>query len=165
MTYTTAHGNAGSLTHWPRPGIEPASSRMLVRFVSAEPRQELLSFVLYTLQKSVRIAMLNTISLHYKNWRQFIENFFVDVLGLPCLCQIFVTFFLNHFTFFISFWVKIFFFIQLLLLWSDYLLCFFPLVFLLAYFLFPEWDFLLIFCFLSSVASLVNLWNCNLFVP
>ena len=30
-TYTTAQGNAGSLTHWLRPGIEAASSRMLVR--------------------------------------------------------------------------------------------------------------------------------------
>ena len=26
-TYTTAHGNATSLTHWARPGIEPASSQ------------------------------------------------------------------------------------------------------------------------------------------
>ena len=31
--YTTAHGNAGSLTHWARPGIKPASSWILVRFV------------------------------------------------------------------------------------------------------------------------------------
>ena len=29
MTYTTAHGNAGSLTHGVRPGIEPASSWIL----------------------------------------------------------------------------------------------------------------------------------------
>ena len=35
VTYTTAHGNAGSLIHWARPGIEPASSSwMLVRFVN-----------------------------------------------------------------------------------------------------------------------------------
>ena len=39
--YTTAHGNAGSLTHWVRPGIEPASSWILVRFVSTEPWWEL----------------------------------------------------------------------------------------------------------------------------
>ena len=30
-TYTTGHGNAGSLTHWARPGIEPASSWILVK--------------------------------------------------------------------------------------------------------------------------------------
>ena len=38
---TIAHSNARSLTHWVRPGIEPVSSWMLVRFVSAEPQQEL----------------------------------------------------------------------------------------------------------------------------
>ena len=41
-TYTTAHGNAGSLTHWARPGIKPSASWFLVGFVSAAPRQELL---------------------------------------------------------------------------------------------------------------------------
>ena len=40
-TYTTAHGNTGSLTHWARPGIKPATSRFLVRFVSSAPRREL----------------------------------------------------------------------------------------------------------------------------
>ena len=33
-TYTTAHGNARSLTRYMRPGIEPGSSWILVRFVS-----------------------------------------------------------------------------------------------------------------------------------
>ena len=41
-TYTTAHGNARSLTHWVRRGAEPASSSILVRFLSPEPRRELL---------------------------------------------------------------------------------------------------------------------------
>ena len=35
-TYTTAHGNTGSSTHWAWPGIEPVSSWMLVRLVSTE---------------------------------------------------------------------------------------------------------------------------------
>ena len=39
-THTTAHGNAGSLTHWVRPGIEPATSWFLVRFVSSAPQWE-----------------------------------------------------------------------------------------------------------------------------
>ena len=39
-TYTTAHGNAGYLTHWARPGIEPASSWILVRFFSNGPLWE-----------------------------------------------------------------------------------------------------------------------------
>ena len=32
--YTTAHGNAGSLTHWARPGIGPATSWLPGRFVN-----------------------------------------------------------------------------------------------------------------------------------
>ena len=38
---TTAHGNTRSLTHWARPGIKPASSWILVRFISAVPHREL----------------------------------------------------------------------------------------------------------------------------
>ena len=34
VTYTTAHGNTWSLTHWARPRIEPVSSWMLVEFVN-----------------------------------------------------------------------------------------------------------------------------------
>ena len=34
VTYTTAYSNAGSLTHWARPGIKPASSWILFVFVS-----------------------------------------------------------------------------------------------------------------------------------
>ena len=34
---TIAHGKAGSLTHWARPGIKPETSWFLVRFVSTVP--------------------------------------------------------------------------------------------------------------------------------
>ena len=40
-TYATAHGKAGSSTHWARPGIQPTSSWMLVGFITAEPQQVL----------------------------------------------------------------------------------------------------------------------------
>ena len=40
-TYPTTHGNAGSLTHWARPGIEPATPWFLVGFTSTEPWREL----------------------------------------------------------------------------------------------------------------------------
>ena len=33
-TYTTVHGNAGSLTYWARPGIEPTCSWILVGFLT-----------------------------------------------------------------------------------------------------------------------------------
>ena len=39
-TYTTAHGHTGSSTHGARPGIEPATSWFLVRFISALPGWE-----------------------------------------------------------------------------------------------------------------------------
>ena len=39
--YTTAHGNVGSLTHCATPGIEPASSWVLVGLLTAEPQREL----------------------------------------------------------------------------------------------------------------------------
>ena len=41
LAYTTAHGNAWSLTHWLGPKIEPASSWMLVGFITTEPWQGL----------------------------------------------------------------------------------------------------------------------------
>jgi len=40
-TYSTAHGYAISLTHWSRLGIKPASSWILVGFVTAESQWEL----------------------------------------------------------------------------------------------------------------------------
>ena len=43
-TYTTAYGNAGSWTHWARPGIKSSSSWILVWFITAEPQQELQNF-------------------------------------------------------------------------------------------------------------------------
>ena len=40
VTNMTANGNAGSLTHWARPGIEPVSSWILVEFITTEPQWE-----------------------------------------------------------------------------------------------------------------------------
>ena len=47
VTYTTDHGNLGSLTHWVMPGSEHPTSWFLVRFASAVPWQELLFFFGY----------------------------------------------------------------------------------------------------------------------
>ena len=41
-TYSTAHGNAGSLTQWVRAGTEPATSWILVGFDSIAPWRELM---------------------------------------------------------------------------------------------------------------------------
>ena len=50
-----AHSNAGSLTHWVKPGIEPESSWILAGFISTEPWQELLNclLVLWLLDDSI----------------------------------------------------------------------------------------------------------------
>ena len=39
LTYTTAHSNAGSLTHWVRTGIKPTTSWVLEGFVTAESQR------------------------------------------------------------------------------------------------------------------------------
>ena len=41
VSYSTVYGNAGWLTYWAGPGIEPTSSWILVRVVSAEPQWKL----------------------------------------------------------------------------------------------------------------------------
>ena len=56
MTYTTVHGNAGSLTHWVRPGIEPMSSWILVRFVTTDPQWEL--HTSFQIQKNEHVIVL-----------------------------------------------------------------------------------------------------------
>ena len=59
-TYTTAHGNAGSLTHWTRPGIEPVYLWVLVRFISSEPRWELLGlYLLNDLDSTSLLSYMN----------------------------------------------------------------------------------------------------------
>ena len=50
MTYITAHSNAKTLTQWVRPGIEPASSWMLVGFINHWARQELQNFLFFFLR-------------------------------------------------------------------------------------------------------------------
>ena len=54
VTYTTAHGNAGSLTHWARPGIEPETSWFLV---TADPWWELpISFLYHQISLSIELC-------------------------------------------------------------------------------------------------------------
>ena len=42
LAYAPACSNARFLTHWVRPGMEPPSSGIQVRFITSEPQQELL---------------------------------------------------------------------------------------------------------------------------
>ena len=45
-TYSTVLDNAWSLTHWMNPGIEPTYSWILLGFITPEPQQKLLDFIL-----------------------------------------------------------------------------------------------------------------------
>ena len=47
VTCITAHSNTGSLIHWERTGSKPESSSILVRFITAESRQELQFFFFF----------------------------------------------------------------------------------------------------------------------
>ena len=65
QTYTTVHSKAWSLTHWVRPGIEPALSWILVRFASAEPWWELPEELLIFLQGRSQKWHPNTFTIFY----------------------------------------------------------------------------------------------------
>ena len=80
VTYTKAHGNAGSLTQRARPGIRPASSWILVRFVSAEPQWELLNNFILHFFKKYFFNPLQLLVMIYKHMEtlefKFISNLF-----------------------------------------------------------------------------------------
>ena len=76
-TYTTAHGNARSLTHWARPGIEPTTSWFLVRFVSAASRWELLFVCFWSI-----VNLQCFISFRYTAWWFSFIFFFPDYFTL-----------------------------------------------------------------------------------
>ena len=65
-TYTTAHSTARPLTHWVRPGTEPATSWFLVRFISALPwrelaKDQLLILFIFSVVFLVSISMISTL--------------------------------------------------------------------------------------------------------
>ena len=65
-TYTTAHSNAGSLTHWERQEIKPVSSWMLTGFVSTEPCWELPFLFL-------KLSIQNLIFKYLMIWKKHIK--------------------------------------------------------------------------------------------
>ena len=66
-TYTTGHSSAGSLTHWARPGIKPATPWFLVGFASAVLQRELWIIV-------------SLLSLASRCFFNFLFDFFSDPL-------------------------------------------------------------------------------------
>ena len=69
VTYATAHGNTRSLTHQLRPGIEPATSWILVSFITAEPRPGLLFYcfaLLFHWSSSIKIDTRGFLSFFFR---------------------------------------------------------------------------------------------------
>ena len=75
VTYTTAPCNAGSLTHWLNPGIEPASSDSL----TTEPEQELPESMLLNHSATLPLIRAEQVRSMYITvgtvWRQKTQSF------------------------------------------------------------------------------------------
>ena len=91
-TYTTAHGNAGSLTHGRRSGIEPSTSWFIVGFVSPVPQRKLSLYHFLSKLHFLQIsrAFLFKISLSSKpdtDSRSFLCSSHCRSLGhMPWIC-------------------------------------------------------------------------------
>ena len=94
-TYTIAHGNARSLTHWARPGIEPMSSWILVGFISTDPQQELLDWDCIENRDSALIIYIGIAKLFLKRARYEIFYALIHIY----FCYIFSLFSLSLFFF------------------------------------------------------------------
>ena len=93
-TYTAAHGNAGCLTHWMRPGIKPTSSWILVRLISAEPRGELPLIDFWMLCQPCISGINSTWSWYICCWIWFanILSIFTDIFLRVVIYQYFKIF-------------------------------------------------------------------------
>ena len=76
-TYTTAHSNTRSLTHGARQGIEPATSWILVRLISTEPRREFLNQLFSSLLRS-------TVASFYGQSRSLLEFLYFSSIFFFC---------------------------------------------------------------------------------
>lgn len=70
-TYTTAHSSAWSLTHRASPGIKPATSWLLVGFISAVPQWELHNSYFLIIAILVGTKWPLTVVLIYIFWRNW----------------------------------------------------------------------------------------------
>ena len=73
VTYNAAHSHTGSLIHPAGPGIESASSWILVRFTSAEPQWELL-FTPYGFLKTIELNLVQDLKYALLLRRQDVQN-------------------------------------------------------------------------------------------
>ena len=80
-TYATACSNAGSLTHWERPGIEPASLWILVMFLTCWATTEAPSVSFFTWCE-IRIQFLLHMAVHLSQYHLLKRLFFPSLTYL-----------------------------------------------------------------------------------
>ena len=73
--------NTGSLTHCSRPGTEPASSWILVEFVTAKPQWEPLNNIFFL----INLPFVHHRSIYIHLQIYFILFYFIDLLVYFCL--------------------------------------------------------------------------------
>ena len=89
-TYTAAPGNARSLIHWMKPGIESASSRTLVWLITAELQWELLHvFILFFAFLGLQLGHVEVPRLGVQSKWQLLAYATATAMRDPsCVCNI-----------------------------------------------------------------------------
>ena len=80
VTYITAQGNLGSLTHRVRSGIKPESSWIPVRFLTTEPQGELLNMAIFKTQNFLLFLLFTEREHMSCSW---LYLYFLKVLVCP----------------------------------------------------------------------------------
>ena len=88
-THTTTHGNAGSLTRWARPGIEPSTSWFLVRFVNHWATTGTPYFAILVTMGKTRIAFFVKLFLHAWVWHPALIPWVSSLCLMIFSCQLF----------------------------------------------------------------------------
>ena len=95
-----------SLVHWVRPGIEPASLWILVRFITTEPQRELADL------------LFSSPSIEVQCWYfSFLEVLFISFSNLPILFSHRIIFF----SLLKSFLINLFYSLACIVLWAELL--------------------------------------------
>ena len=85
-TYTAPHSNTGCLTHWVRPGTEPASSWILVRFVTSWATVGTPYFIFFLTAVHLLLSLLVSFQIDYLFWKETLLKFFnIFFLWVPFL--------------------------------------------------------------------------------
>ena len=97
VTYTTAHDNTESLTHWARPGIKPSTSWFPVRFVNHWATMATPTSVLYLLRMLVLFYMFYKSKASYIYLCLFILGLYLE--NICFICNIMFTYNFHDFVF------------------------------------------------------------------